>query len=161
NPPSLDPFETAFLAAGAGRAIQAAIVALVQEGCLAVKSASDIRSTGQSPRDPTPLESSVVEAVVIDGSSSIPQIRAGSAGALRAIDDRLVSEALLLAPAMRKLITLITLGATGWVLLMGIVKIFVGVSRGRPVGFLISLCMLSLIAMGILLTTTPRTTPAG
>src|SRR5436305_9586003 len=66
TPPALDPFQMAYLAGGETRALQAAIVALVQKGSVKFRSPGDVRSTGEPPQDSSPLETAVHAAIEAD-----------------------------------------------------------------------------------------------
>ena len=74
TPPRLDPFEMALLAGGQRRALQAAVVSLVQKGAVQFRSAGEVRATGESAHNPSMLEAAVMTAVKT-GPSSVAGIR--------------------------------------------------------------------------------------
>lgn len=159
--PELHPFEVAYLAGGPKAVADAAIAGLVHRGNLAVDaSIGRILPSGPPPVGSTPLERAVYEAVQSNGGRVGPVRKAvletarGTSGRLEsmglAVD---ASQALRVrvAPAL----VIIALFA------LGVAKVLVGLDRNRPVGFLIFLCAVTLIASIVFIAIPPRRTRLG
>jgi len=158
---SLDPSETAYLAGGPRMAVDTAIAALVHSNALKLKSASQT-FTINSPLvgHPNPVERAVYHLVEY-GSTTLSEIRQSAKTITAHIRDKLLAANLILtpgqaltaqiAPALLMLLTLI----------VGIIKIEIGVSRNKPVGFLVFICLVTGVISLILAVTRVRTTRAG
>jgi uncharacterized protein (TIGR04222 family) len=137
-----DPYDIAFLGAGVTRAIDAALAALF--GRQAVEVRKDKNGATMIQAKPAeaqqswhPVERLVYRALPKDKEASFLQLRRAVAPALEAIKERLQKAGLLASDAMRR--TQIFLAAAPFLILMaaGVFKIFIGVSRNKPVFFLI------------------------
>jgi len=82
--------------------------------------------------------------------ADLPTIRQkamqGSLNTVQALDDALISQGLLLPPAVRRRLDSIPLFTILGLWVFGLVKVLVGLSRDRPVGYL--LLSLALLAVG-------------
>jgi uncharacterized protein (TIGR04222 family) len=142
--PTLHPLEVAYLA-GAGRGIIDAVIAtLVQRGHLVVDKVQRRLTVGPAPQGLTPLEEAVYHAVKgCDGKVS--GVRRAVADMTRSATSRLQALGLVLTDSqsrrVRLLPSLLVLGVT----LLGVAKILVGIDRHRPVSFLVTLTVLSMI----------------
>nr|WP_290223577.1 TIGR04222 domain-containing membrane protein [Trichocoleus desertorum] len=136
----LDLYEVAFLAAGRKRAVEAAIVHLVQQRYLQPKSKIQALSvTKPLPQGSHPLEEAVATAARAKGS--VHHVRGAVTDVAEEIGDRLREKGLLL-PYWRAFLgqwvpALLVIA----LLLLGISKISVGLERHKPVGFLMILCL--------------------
>ena len=162
----LDPYQIAYLNGGATHAVNAAVAALYHRDVLQVNEAdgrlSVLRPHAQLPH---PLEQAVYLAVDPDGQPggrravwdvrrivrpTVEQLAAGLKEAglvVRDADaDRAIAGSLLVA-----------LVAPG----IGLVKILVGVSRNRPVGFLVFACVVTTIVAFVLFSRRPHRTRRG
>jgi uncharacterized protein (TIGR04222 family) len=140
----LDPFETAYLAGGrAGERIAtaAALTSLAQRGVIEPDTiVRKFGRTGVLREEVHPVEKAVYLATSA-GGSSFQEIKQGAAEALDAVRDRLTGAGLIASRSQsRKAQGLGALPVLLW-LALGLVKIGVGVSRGKPVGFLVLLCI--------------------
>jgi uncharacterized protein (TIGR04222 family) len=160
--PQLDAIDVAYLAGGSGRAVQAAIVSLVQQDCLRFRSSSDIHAVTGCPRRPSLLERVVHStAGKMEDGTTLFRIHRAASVVTRDIDDRLVSCGLLMPGGMRRLLALVTLGPPATIMLLGVAKFLVGISRDRPVGLLTLMLLASVAGLALLLCLQPRTTAAG
>lgn len=141
---SLDAYETAYLAGGKYQAIHVAIASLVQRGHLKARPLTRTL-TLKTPltHNSHPLEQAIEQAITVDGS--IHRVRASVANATDPIYKRLQSLGLLLTERQAKLAQQLPASLIFAVLLLGITKIVVGISRGKPVGFLVVLCIITAI----------------
>lgn len=127
----LSPIELAYLEAGHERAIDTALVRLHQRGALVV--AQGVLGIGEPVADVAPLEARLL-AAVRSGTRAPSQLVRDTPDELRA---RFIREGLLLRPRH----TGVRLLAYAW-LGLGAAKVVVGLSRHRPVGFLVMLLLL-------------------
>jgi uncharacterized protein (TIGR04222 family) len=141
---SLHPYETAYLAGGQNRAIDAAIISLIQHGHL--KPEPELRTlVPQSPlpHNSHPLEQAIEQAA--RSSGEVDQVRVSVANATDQICNHLKSLNLLMTESQNKAAQKLPAIGVFAVLLLGISKILVGISRDKPVGFLVVLCMITAI----------------
>lgn len=137
---SLDAYETAYLAEGKSHAVDTAIAKLVQAGIVAVdrlQKALTVEGSTQAPSHP--VERAVLNAIHADGR--IYTVRRSVTEAIDAIRDRLRQQDLLVSARQsfkaRIYPTLLIASLLG----LGIAKIFVGISREKPVGYLTTMCV--------------------
>ena len=141
---SLNTYETAYLAGGKDRAVDAAIARLVQLGNL--KPQPKLQTL--TLETPLPGNSHLLEREleqVFRGGASIKQARASVTNATNQIRNCLQSLGLLASNSKFKASQQVPALGVFAVLLLGISKIFVGISRGKPVGFLVALCIITAI----------------
>ncbi|MBE9033331.1 TIGR04222 domain-containing membrane protein [filamentous cyanobacterium LEGE 11480] len=142
--PRLDDYETAYLAGGRNRLLQAVITKLADQGCVELDAKKQLTLVSPLPRDASRIDSDV--ATAIDGSTKLHtlQFNADIISTTQQFRDRLIEQGLLLSPAQIQKIklypTLLILLSLG----LGVMKIFVGMSLGRPVGFL---CMIGFVLL--------------
>lgn len=165
KPVPLDPYEVACLMAGPSRAVQAAFAAMMQAGTLRLvteetlswgvftKTSTKIHQGKPLPKGAPPLELALFDAAAVPADSIVPLTAAGMPAA-KDINESLVQRGLLQAgnPSPRAAVASLIMAAP---LLIGIPKISVGLSRGRPVEILVFACVLTgLAALGFLLART-------
>jgi uncharacterized protein (TIGR04222 family) len=139
---SLDAYEIAYLSGGNNRAVDAAIVSLVQRGHL--QPLTNILELGDAlPSNSHPLESAIAQEVKYSGKPS--EIRESVISATSLIGERLQNLGLLVNANQAKVVQFIPALPIFAVLLLGIAKIGVGISRHKPVGFLVILCIITAI----------------
>jgi uncharacterized protein (TIGR04222 family) len=161
---NLDPYEAAYLRGGARHAIDAAIAMLAQKQLLKVsKTTRSISTTGPMPAGSHWFEKAVHHAMAPNSGRQINDIRSSSM--LTPHTDRLASQLKErgLIPADSRWQTARTVSALIMlaVLLLGVAKILVGVSRNRPVGFLNLLCIITGIIMVVVYKSRPARTRLG
>jgi uncharacterized protein (TIGR04222 family) len=136
----LDPYDAAYLNGGADAAITAAVATLLHRGDLKLRVGSLLERTGiQVPHGLHPVERAVFSNVSDSTTTSPPRLR-------EIVRPYITSPTLeareLIVPESRKpLIRFATLLPMLAVLTIGTMKIMVGLSRNRPVGFLVMLCL--------------------
>lgn len=146
---NLDPYEVAYLMGGEDSAVDTALASLVQRGAVTVNPAArtiHAESTMTLPRGLHPLERAVApDPVAKEFGRTIATARQAAKPALEAIRIRLNMLGLLMnhepvwgAPLLRTLPILA-------VLLLGLAKIQVGLSRDKPITFLIGLCLVTML----------------
>jgi uncharacterized protein (TIGR04222 family) len=157
-----DPYEIACLAGGPARAVEAAFAALVQAGNLrlvrddkkvlgiVLRHSSTIGQGKALRSNAPPLEHALYEAAAVPTESLAPLTRAGLPVA-REINDELLRRGLVNGslPPLRCVVASLIMAAP---LVLGVSKIAVGISRERPVIFLILACIATAAAaLGFLL----------
>jgi len=162
--PRLDRFEVAYLAGGANGVVDAAVAGLVHCGIL---SATDKRGRitvlQPLPTQVLPLEKGIfgqVQAAMPNGRK-LADLRIGAAVIAQQLAPRLREYGLILGARQRVMSRLAPALVMLLVLLLGIAKICVGVSRNRPVGFLLMFCLFVAGGMGAFLILRPIRTRRG
>ena len=164
----LDPYEAATLWKNTRLAINAAIAALERDGAIAIvareekgwlTSKSSYRAVRDGPLPPRafPLEAAVYE-LVARRESGLPlnELHERLEPVARAMVNSLQERGLLLGPgtAGRRFLTVVPLLALA---AFGVLKIFVGIARDRPVGWLVLLVILATLVAAYMLGTLRRT----
>lgn len=148
----LDAVEVAYLVGGAASALAASLARLVRDGALraAEGGARAVRpGDGAFPENPTELERRILETAARAGTpeTEVPlaRIREASAPAMESIRARLQGAGLLAGAAdarsARAIPSLLFVALGG----LALAKIGVGISRDRPVAFLVMLCIPTLV----------------
>ena len=160
----LDPYEAAYLRGGARQAIDAANAMLAQRQLLKVSgSAHTVSTSGPLPAGAHWFEQVVHHAISATSTRQINDIRSSSL--LTPHTDRLASQLQQwgLIPDDQHWLTARTVSGLLMLalLLLGVAKVFVGVSRNRPVGFLILLCIVTGIITLVVINSRPARTRLG
>ncbi len=124
GPPSLGPYEVAYLAGGATRAINAALANLVQQQVLRAQPAERALSlAGAIPGDAHPVEQGICVAVAAKGSLTVRDLHASAPAAVgelaaclnkKGLSHVVVPRPVLVVLALFGLLFLVTLGPTVW-----------------------------------------------
>lgn len=142
SPVSLDPYETAYLTAGTKRAVETAICHLVQRGHLQAKPTTrTLEIIEPLPENSHPLERAIEASIRRDGRFDLLLSSSTVKSATKSIGDRLKRLDLLVSDECSQFVQKLSASPILFVLLLGITKIFVGVWREKPVGFLVILCL--------------------
>ncbi len=144
----LTPYEVAYLSGGAALAIDAAVVRLVQLGVLFLDVGArrlSQRSVVALPARAHPLEQAVHRAAAEDIGTKVEKVRDETTAVADELREPLDELGLLIprerVGLVRLVPGLVVLAAT----LFGVIKIFVGMSRDRPVLYLFLLVMVSIV----------------
>ncbi len=158
----LHPIELALLAGGHWRALQVAVVSLVQRQQIHLGKGGTIRAEEGAAIDlkAPPLEGAIRHAANMKGIT-FPYLRRYCHSVLLEMDERLAAEGLLLSQGSRLIANVLSVLILGMVMIMGLAKVAVGISRDKPVGFLIFGLILSLIILIVIVAYPPRRTPKG
>ena len=137
--PQVDVYETAYLAAGNYRAINTAIVNLVQRGHLRLlPETRSLALVDDLPENSHPLEQAVVQAIESDGG--IGQVRLSALSSTKPINQCLQNHGVLLNEKQAEDSRLYPGFIIVAVLVLGFAKVWLGIVRHKPVGYLIILC---------------------
>jgi uncharacterized protein (TIGR04222 family) len=158
---ALEPCEAAYLAGGPKMVVDAALAGLVHGGALKL----DRLRGGFKVKSPLVGEVDVIEqrlfGMVERGADTLASLRAAAGTLTSAMAERLMAGNLALSTGQ----ALVAQAAPAMlllpVLLIGLNKISVGLSRGRPVAILVFLCTLTTGLMVILAFKRVRRTRAG
>lgn len=158
----LDPYEVAYVAGGEELVVNAAVASLVNGGCLEVDSLARTvnRVNARSP-DVHPLEAAVFDVVDPDKATTVATLR--SRVSLKALESavRPIQRQLVLDESRAINVRILTTTPLFLVLVLGIAKAFVGVSRGRPIGTLVILGVFSAVLIAGLYAWKPQRTGRG
>lgn len=148
---SLTPLEVAYLAGGAKVCVESAIAGLLHEGALApgtimrtFAATKDVNARGKR----SSVERTVLASAGRGSGAKIDQIRSDALAPAEDQASRLVSQGLVLPEGRRFGVTLLLLSPFVLAIVIGSMKLMVGISRGRPVGFLFLLILLA-VGLGV------------
>jgi uncharacterized protein (TIGR04222 family) len=147
----LDAYEIAYLRGGARQVVNAAVTRLVARDLLTVsRDDGTLRANTPVPGDLYPVEAAALRAVSATLGTPMPRVYSAVSHDAERVARRLRDRELIVeesrARAVAAVGTLITLTVPA----VGLIKIFVGLSRGRPVGFLVAACIIStMLALAI------------
>ncbi|MBL9185058.1 MAG: TIGR04222 domain-containing membrane protein [Verrucomicrobiaceae bacterium] len=158
-----DPYEVAMLGGGERRALDAALASLFARRMIEVQS--------HGPRQPATLHlvpgiiDSRLHAVEQRVLQTLPQdlrgLRKLFAPLAEKLRRNLESSGLVLSSGQRSQVQLIVAAPLVLMMVIGVVKVFIGLERERPVAFLVIALVVSLIVLCVVLSKIARRTPAG
>lgn len=156
NAINLDPWQTAFLAGGEARTVDAGIAELLARN-LGEINKGDVRIE-QTPGLEPPLDAIARGArVPVRFGLLVKQV----APALERLRSTLEQRGLLLTRAQSFQISLLSSLPFAFLVVFGVIKIMIGISRDRPVIFLVLLVILNAVIAGALLFKRPVRSLAG
>jgi uncharacterized protein (TIGR04222 family) len=146
----LAPEEVAYLGGGEERVVNSAIASLVQSGALEVSATEpNVHPQGEEPpAGASPLQRAVFAAARSTPGITIAAVRSAVAPQVTPIRKRLQELELIVAEDRVGLARWLPFLLVLCVPLFGTMKIFVGISRNRPVTFLILFCIASALVAG-------------
>lgn len=148
NDVELSAYDAAYLSGGDTRVVDAAAAKLLVSGVFTTElTPGAIKATGSLPGDADPVERSVFQAVKNHYISKVRDIYKYVVPISQGIRPKLVEAGLILGDArtaaIRSLCTLMVLCP---VIFLGLPKLLLGLSRGKPIGLLIVFIAIGLIA---------------
>ncbi len=148
NQVDLNAYEVAYLVAGTKRVVMVAIASLIERGYL------ELIPKTQKLAVKTPLPSSCppIEAAVVTlarNTVSIKQIDSSTLvqTSVGVICQRLQQQGLIPVGGQMKWVCLLPSLLMGAVLSLGAIRIAIGIGRGKPVGFLMVLCIIAVVLL--------------
>ena len=157
----LDPYETAYLAGGADLATDTALATLVERKLLAVDAAGrKIIARSDPPRSAHPFERAVYSTTSRQGVA-IDTVRKNSSHSVEPLTARLKAHGLVLSDGQARQACLLSAALMIMVTLFGAIKMFIGLWRGRSIGFLFLLCIISAFVARYFYKTRPHRTRLG
>lgn len=140
---SLDAYEVARLRDGKNLATDVALASLYARGAIQVTDKGMLRATG-APLNLKPFERAVLDRIsgpsAVAGENSVLSARRFLEAKLDAIDEQLRNLGLLVSRQTQRTADNWPLGLILGLMVLGGIKIGVGLSRDRPVGFLVVSC---------------------
>jgi uncharacterized protein (TIGR04222 family) len=156
----LDLYETAYLSGGTDRVVQVAITQLAAQDCVELKTTGTIVLKNELPNPTHAMERVVARAIAKTGNFA--SIKRNVELSMPPLRDRLVQANLLIPPDQTNKIQSYPALLMGASLGLGLIRLIVGISYQRPVGFLIILCIIVAIITAVFATVQPqRTTASG
>jgi uncharacterized protein (TIGR04222 family) len=157
----VDPYEAAYLMGGEKQAVETAIAVLVKAKKLKVE-ASDrtLLARGALAHNAHSLERAVYDEAGRYGEE-IDSVRARASAVARQLAVRLCASGLIFNEAQAWYCQVIPALLVSAVTVFGAMKILIGISRDRPVGFLILLTILSIVIACYFFKRRPHRTPLG
>ncbi|XWK87844.1 MAG: TIGR04222 domain-containing membrane protein [Phormidium sp.] len=152
--PSLNTYETAYLAGGKDRVVDTAIATLFQKEYITTSGKGTLTLKESSENFSDPVEQEVAKAIALDGKIARVRSLVSSTIVIERIGDRLRQLGLLVTENQSAKAQKYPAILIACLLGLGIAKIFVGISRGKPVSFLIVMCFIIAI-IGIIFWVTP------
>lgn len=149
--PALTPLESAFLAGGRARAIDAALVGMLQHHIIEAKPEGGGLALGTgSGKLLAGLQADLFREIA-RRSGALDKLHRLRTAALERMETRLANDGLLLvsSPAERRCTRLALSAPVAAVLLLGLAKIAIGVARSRPVVLLTLLVLVATVMLGI------------
>jgi uncharacterized protein (TIGR04222 family) len=146
EPAQLDPFETAYLAGGKAGLANAALASLVHRKIALITTNGHIAVNTADAPDLHPVERQMLGKMSPDSRYSVVKCRGLVDG--QRIREKLESKGLAATFAQRRNAAAIPVILMSILLLTGVIKIFIGISRDKPVGFLV---LLSIATAGLLI----------
>jgi len=140
---SLKTYEIAYLSGGKNRVVDTAIATLVQKEYITAQSNQRTLALNDAKENLSdPVEQEVAKAIALDGN--IDQVRSlvTSTTVIKKIGDRLHQLGLLVSQNQSAKAQTYPAILIASLLGLGIAKIFVGISRGKPVSFLVVMCFI-------------------
>ena len=160
--PALDGYSLAFLNGGPVLAVNTAIVSLASRKAISVdKSARSLTSLAPEPPFTHPLEKVVYQAAQGATGNSIANVRASVLGPISEMAQNLQREGLLVDVETARKAVLVPLLVALAPVAAGVVKIFIGISRDRPVTYLVLMCIASVFISLIACARRPRRSRKG
>jgi uncharacterized protein (TIGR04222 family) len=148
-PAALPAYELAMLAGGNPRTVTTALAALLNREEVAISAVTDgpqlVRTNKEPAAEAHPLERAVWEQLRSEGSLTVSNLTGAMTEALVPLRRSLEQRGLLLTPAQAAKVQRWPMLVALTVPAVGLVKIFVGLQRDRPVGFLALATVVTLV----------------
>ena len=152
----LDPYEAAYLTGGPRMVVNTALASLVHSGSLSIVSSQKLREHNEPPGTSAPVERAVYK-MVAEGRR-VNEVHSAAGQLTDALGCKLRAANLALMPGQKVSARLMPALLVACIFAMGAGKNSIGTSRGRPVTFLVLLCIVTAgIAIGFAVVPVYRT----
>lgn len=154
---SLRPLEVAYLAGGEHQAVSAVVASLAQQKLVTVTEGTkpSVVVAGPVPAGADSVEQGLLQLLGTE-TTTIERISGAATRVLEPLREKLTQLGLLIPDSAQWIPRLVPALVLLAVLALGVVKVVIGISRDRPVGFLVTLCLVVAGAIAWLLVTGPR-----
>lgn len=140
--------DAAYLAGGLPQVLQLGLAELIKREHVELDATtSRLRALKPLTREASEAMRTLHRIIDASGSMALKDLEAGAAAAWAGRYDRLVREGLMLSHAESLRARLLGLAPAALLLLVGATKINIGISRDRPVGYLLVLCCVTVVLM--------------
>lgn len=152
----LTPIEVAYLGGREDGALNAAMAGLVHRNLLEVDGvARKVKARKSLPGDANSMEMAVWNAAHTDSGDTVVQIRSSARSKAVNLRDRLLDLGLIVSPEQGLVFRCLSSLPVWGVFVLGLLKIFVGISRAKPVGFL-NVLVIATVAVALFFTFKPQ-----
>ncbi|MEK6288482.1 MAG: TIGR04222 domain-containing membrane protein [Acidobacteriota bacterium] len=159
---SLDAYEAAYLSGGAKLATETAIATLLCTKAFRLSFVDNTLSAiAGAPRVSHPFEQTVYRIVESGEATTVKSIRTKAAATANGIATRLQALGLVINVEQNTRAQTLPVIILVMVFLFGAIKVLIGLSRNRPVGFLFVLCCLTALIAFFLYKSSSHRTKAG
>ncbi len=161
-----DPYEIAFLGGGGLRMVDAALAALFTRGLLKL----DVPKSGRAMigasyqgniGDIHPVEQQVQRALPTGFKSEVRDVRKALTSVTQAMQESLAARGLVFHPSQFRRMQWLAALPMLLMLITGLVKLVIGISRDKPVIFLIICLFVSVLVLGLRMSLMKKRTAAG
>ncbi len=161
-----NPYEIAFLGGGGRRMADAALAALYARGLIKLEPGGGATFRmgtveGKNVDDLSLIEHQVWRALPQQSPAEIPHVRRALTPVTQAMQDTLAERGYVFSPAGLTRLRWFAALPLLFIMSIGVVKLCVGVSRGRPVIFLIIALVVTALTLAVRLASMKRRTAAG
>lgn len=149
--PDLTPLETAYLAGGRARAVDAALAGMLQHDVIAVLPGGGGFATSKASQKSLAGLQADLYREISRRSGAIEKLRRISSAALARMETRLANDGLLLVASNseRRCLRLALGAPVAAVIVLGALKVALGIARARPVVFLVLLLLGAVFVLGV------------
>src|SRR5688500_11334517 len=160
--PKLGALQVAYLADGPGGACGAAIAGLAHRNVIrAGGSPARLALRAVRPNDLTPLEDAIYTAAGVVGGANVRDVRRAALPHAKSLADELERLEFIMPLGRRLFVRFAPAALMLALLVLGIAKVAVGISRGRPIEILLFLCGAALAGFIAFLCTSNHRTVRG
>ncbi|MCA9127749.1 MAG: TIGR04222 domain-containing membrane protein [Planctomycetales bacterium] len=163
NAPQIGPLEAAWLEGGNQRALSCALIDLAQSDAIKVEgSALHVGPNGYAAQPEHRLSKLMLQSVVdAPNGSNWRRVSRDANSALVQMKQKLEDVGFIHGSSTRMLVSGVTVMLLAPIIVLGAAKLYVGVSRGKPVGFLVIGEIVAILCLFALVKTAPLVTSAG
>jgi len=155
----LDPFEIAWLQGGPAAVVRAALASLHHRKLITMQEGVVVRHASESTTALPPIEEKVFRGTRLQLSTH--DLRLLVDDECEEIAERLAGEGLAIGARRRAVLQIVPAIGMAVCFSVGFYKLLIGITRGRPVGFLVALLVATAMALVCAVCIVPRRTTAG
>lgn len=160
------PYEIAFLGGGGRRMVDAALAALFTRGLLKLDAPKNARATIGAAHDGDdtdlhPIEHQVWRALPTGSNAEVQQVRKALIPATQAMQESLAERGFVFRPSQLTRLSWFAALPMLLMLIAGVIKVCIGISRDKPVIFLIVCLFVSVLVLCLRVSSIRKRTAAG
>ncbi len=160
---ALQPIEVGWMHGGAPRAIDCALVELVQQDAVAIDGRKVVAGKNLAQyRAAHRISDLIQQSVASSGTGrDYGKVCRDAMVGVESVRQSLIEKGLVLDPSQRVAAAAFPIALMGSVLALGAAKAFVGINRGKPISLLMIMMFLTMFIMAAFIASLPRVTVAG